>query len=241
VPQHVSASEKLVKALILLGRYDDAFSQCNSTLQIRPGFAPVYYHMAYILLKKGMLDQGIQKYRALLILDPEKTVEIYNQIGQVLLRQNKLQEAAGEFHKAIAFHTESKVAHGVGDVHFNLAYVLKKMARFEEASQELRKAEQAYREKLIERPDSAETHLVLGKTLAAIGNNKEAVEHFRRAVDLNPANLGNHFNLIKFLEAQKRIDAAIEATENAIRFMLEDGQKDSVTRLQKQLASLKTK
>ena len=241
VPQHVSASEKLVKALILQQRYDDAFSQCNSTLQIRPGFAPVYYHMAYILLKKGLLDQGIQKYRELLLLDPGKTVEIYNQIGQVLLRQNKLQEAVGEFHKAIAFHTESKVTHGVGDVHFNLAYVLKKMARFQEATQELRKAEQAYRQELIERPDSAETHQVLGKTLDAIGNKKEAVEHFQHAVDLDPANLGYHFDLIKFIEAQKRLDVAIEATETAIRFMLEDGQKDSVARLQKYLNFLKAK
>jgi tetratricopeptide (TPR) repeat protein len=241
VPLYVPANERLIKVLISQRKYDDALSQCNRTLQIKPGFAPVYYHMAYILLQKGLLDQGIETYRKLLRLDPEETVEIYNQIGLILIRQNRLQEAAEEFRKAIAFHTKSMMTRAIADVHFNLADVLKKMSRIEEAVQELRKAEQGFREELIEHPDSAETHLVLGKTMAAIGDIKEAVEHFRQAVELNPANLGSQFNLIKFLEAQGRLDAAIEATEKAIRLMQKDGQASSAARLQKHLAFLKAK
>jgi len=241
IPLHIPGNERLIKALISQRKYDDALSQCNRTLHIKPDFAPVYYHMAYILLQKGLFDEGIATYRKLLLFDPSETIEIYNQIGMTLVRLNRLPAAVEEFRKAIAYQSKSNVNRAMADVYFNYAHVLNKMGRFEEAVYELRKAEKGYREELIETPGSDETHMVLGKTLSALGDIKEAVEHFRQAVELNPTNLNNQFNLIEYLGTQGYLDAAIETTEKAIRVMKKDGRESSAARLQKHLTFLKVK
>jgi Flp pilus assembly protein TadD len=57
-----------------------------------------------------------------------------------------------------------------------------------------------FRKALALRPDHAETHNNLGAVLQALGQGEEALEHFRRAVALDPANAPAKANLEKLTQ-----------------------------------------
>jgi tetratricopeptide (TPR) repeat protein len=241
LPQYVPGYEKLVENLLREGKFEEAITYLERALQLTPHYTPAYYHMAFALAKQSKFDESIQKYRKVIELDPERTIDVYNQIGKIQVQQRKLEEAAETFKKAIAYNAASGFKKDVPDLHFNLGYVLKRLNKPYESNQELQQAITGYRQELSENPISSETHLVLGRALAEFGDYQQATQHFLRARDLDPTNLSKHINLIRFLEAQRRLDEAIEAAQKAIRLMLKESNKEAVTVLRKYVRALESR
>jgi len=102
-------------------------------------------------------------------------------------------------------------------------------------------AAEEYRTELLTNPRSVQTHLLLAKSLAAIGSFDEAEEHFLQAVNLNPLDVRAHLELVRNLERQGRLDKAVERLQAAVVFMLNRGQKESAVKLQKYLQTLQSK
>jgi tetratricopeptide (TPR) repeat protein len=238
IPYIDQAHEALSAVLIQLGRYEEGIAQSKEALRINPHFVQAYLNIAFALARLGKLEQSLKQYEEALLIDPERSIEIYNAIGQIFIHQGKLEKAAETFQKAINFNAESKLRKNIPDVHFKLIYVLKKLGKPEEALQKLRKTAQEYREQLLVNPRSSETHAVLGKISVELEDFKQATEHFQQAADLDPSKLNNHVNLIKVLEVQGKFDAAIEASKKAVQLMLNRGQKDTAAKLQRYLSSL---
>ena len=238
LPQYAPAYEQLAEILIEQGKFGEAIARCKQVLQFNPGFSPIYYHLAFALAKQGNFVESIQKYRDLIKLTPEKSSDIYNQIGKIYVHLGRLGEAEKVFQQAID-HSESKKS--MPDIHFNLAYVLKRSNKTEEAARELQKAIEGYVRQLERNPGSSETHLVLAQALAEHGDYEEATKHLFQARDLHPSNLSRHQDLIRFLERQGRLDEAIEAARNGMNFMLHTDQKEAATFLRAYLQSLEAK
>ena len=238
LPQYTPAYEELAKMLILKGKFEEAVTQCKMALRINPWFAPVYYHLAFALAKMGRIDQSMEKYEELIKLEPEKTADIYNQMGKLQVQMGKLDGAVETFRKAIASKPSSESNKIMPEIHFNLGFVLKRLGKAEEAKRELQEAVQGYRQELRENPESAETHVVLAKALAAGGDYGQATRHLYQARDLDPADLSTQIKLIKVLEVQGRFDEAIAASHEAIRFMLNNNQQEAATTVQGYLQTL---
>jgi tetratricopeptide (TPR) repeat protein len=238
LPQYVPAYEQLAKILIKQGDFAEAIAQCQKALQFNPSFSPIYYHLAFALARQGKFTESIETYRQLIKLNPEGSVDTYNQIGKIQVHLGRLDEAAETFRKAIEFNLESKSKKDVSDVHFNLAFVLKRLNKNQEANAELQKAIEGYRSELRKNPNSSETHEVLAKALMESGDYKQATEHFRQTQNLSPTELSKHVNLIRILEMQGRFDEAIDASQRAILFMSKDNQATAVRILEKYLVNL---
>jgi tetratricopeptide (TPR) repeat protein len=241
LPHHAPAHEQLAKALIMQGAFTEALLHCHAALKLAPDFAAVYYHMAFVHAKQGNFAQSLDAYERLLRLEPENTVNIYNEMGRIQLHQGKLLEAADMFRQAIAFQAESGLSTPIPDVHFNLGHVLKLLGKPEAAANELHQAAEGYRAQLREQPQSGETHAILGRVLAEIGHLPQATEHFRQAVQWQPTDVAKHMHLIQALEAQGKLDEAIDAARDAIRALWKDNQTEAVAGLKRYVTSLEAK
>jgi len=195
-----------------------------------------YLEQAEELKAKAKWDRSIAKYRKALELNPSMSIKAYNEIGLIQVGQGSLQEAARAFRNAIDCHgqigTKQKV---IASIHFNLAVVLKRINKPEEARQQFRKAAEEFRIELAENPNSPLLWTRLGNTLATIGDFKGATEAFRKALALNPANLLYYDNLVKALQYQGRAAEAIEVLQKGIELMSRHGRIDAAAKLKKHL------
>jgi tetratricopeptide (TPR) repeat protein len=103
-------------------------------------------------------------------------------LGKVLLRQEKVDEAIKVLRDAIRLAPKHDNAHN------NLGNALASRGMLDEAIAE-------YRESIRLRPDIAGVHANLGDLLAKRGSMGEAIAELRTAVRLEPDNLGAHYYL----------------------------------------------
>jgi len=200
-----------------------------------------YLKEARELLEQGEFDACVRKYQEIIHIDPATSVRVYNEIGNVLLKQRKLTEAAEALQNSINYITEEKLKINTANVRYNLADALERAGKIREANQQFRMAAEEYRTELLTNPRSVQTHLLLAKSLAALGSFNEAEEHFLQAVNLNPLDVRAHLELVRNLEVQGKLEKAIERLQAAVVFMLNRGQKESAAKLQEYLQALQSK
>ena len=98
------------------GRLDDAISNLQAAIDLRPENAPAHDNLAKALLQKGQVAEAMVHYRKFLEIEPEN-VEARNTLGTALIQQGKLREAIGQWQDALAIEPEN------GNAASNLAWV----------------------------------------------------------------------------------------------------------------------
>ena len=98
------------------GRLDDAISNLQAAIDLRPENAPAHDNLAKALLQKGQVAEAMVHYRKFLEIEPEN-VEARNTLGTALIQQGKLGEAIGQWQDALAIQPEN------GNAASNLAWV----------------------------------------------------------------------------------------------------------------------
>jgi tetratricopeptide (TPR) repeat protein len=78
-------------------------------------------------------------------------------------------------------------------------------------------AERVCRQIIAARPGNADAHNILGVSLAALGNSKEAIAELRRAVKINAQAPSYQANLGEILRQAGKLDEAADALQSAIR------------------------
>jgi Flp pilus assembly protein TadD len=127
----------------------------------------------------------------------------YNNLGNVLDREGKVNQAIDHYVKALQINPNFPSAH------YNLGYALSRQGKIDEAIAHYSKALQI-------NPDSAGTHNNLANVLEGQGKIKEAVFHFSRALELKPDSAEVHFNLGNALARQGKLDEAQEHFSRAL-------------------------
>ena len=94
-----------------------------------------YLERALKLESQGKLDESLAIYKEIIKVDPTKSIMAYNNMGQILARQGKWQEAIDAAKSAIEYNEKAKVKHSMSDMYFNIGLALKKLGRNEEASE----------------------------------------------------------------------------------------------------------
>jgi tetratricopeptide (TPR) repeat protein len=169
---------------------------------------------AYSFLRAGMANErtgdyagAVRTYMRGLAVEPENA-ELLNSLGFALFQQGKSQEAVDALEKAVSVDPKHMKAHN------NLALAAVDLG-------ELELAEAHYRESLAIEPQPA-IHNDLGYVLERQGLTEEAVEHYRKALELDETSASAHHNLAASLvrsgelsEAERHFRAALARQPSA--------------------------
>ena len=138
----------------------------------------------------GMYQNLETLWRVTLARNPDCYLARFN-LGDVLVRQGRLEEAAAQYREVLRFRPESGA-----EVHGNLANVLMAQGRAAEAAAE-------YRAALRINPGSAAAHGNLSHALARLGEDAEAISEARKAVELQPGEVDSEYYLAWMLATVK--------------------------------------
>ncbi len=168
----------------------------------------------YSFLRAGMANErtgdyrgAVRSYQRGLDVEPEN-VELLNALGFSLFQQGKSQEAVAALEKALAVDPKHAKAHN------NMALASIDIGEFEVA-------EAHYRESLAIEPHPA-IYNDLGFVLERQGMTEEAIEQYRKSLELDPKSASAHYNLAAslarsgdFPEAERHFRAALESKPNS--------------------------
>jgi len=130
--------------------------------------------------------------------ESDEAVEL-NREGADLVNQGKMEEASGEFQKAVELDANDPVAR------LNLAYTYDRQGRTEEAIAEYRRAIELD-------PSNLLAYNNLGVLYDKMGKYDEAIGEFQRALEIDPSDA----NALKNLDNAKKNKAVIQEREGEL-------------------------
>lgn len=128
----------------------------------------------------------------------------HNNLGAILKRQGKLEEAIKHFQEAL------RVRPSYAGTYFNLG-----LAMFEQGKLDM--AVEYYQQALRIKPSFVEAHYKLGIVLAQQGKLDRAIEHYLHALQINPDFVNVHNNLGLAYAERGLLDLAIAEYKEALR------------------------
>jgi Tfp pilus assembly protein PilF len=134
------------------GQVDEAISQFQAAVRVRPYFPEAYDHLGIAFDKKGQLDEAIRQLQEAIRLDPDYTDAHYN-LGVAFYQQGRTGEAIRQFQEAIRLEPDHAEAHN------NLGTALGLKGQMDEAIRQ-------FQEALRLKPDYADARRNLDVLLA---------------------------------------------------------------------------
>ncbi len=132
-----------------------------------------------------------------------------NDLGNALVRQNRLDEALPHFRNALQIYPRYPEANN------NLGYVLASQGNWSDAIE-------YYQRALELRPDFPTAQHNLAVALAKLGRIDEAIDHFREALRLDPTNAEAHYNLGNAFLEHGQVNEAAAQFQEAMRLKPND-------------------
>ncbi len=169
-PDSVELHNALGWSLFQQARTPEAVVEYQKAVAIDPKHTKSRNNLALALVELHRLPEAAEHYRAALEVEPK--AEILSDLGFVLARMEQFKEARELYEKALALDP------GCASAHFNLGVDMVRAGEYA-------KAEKHYRDALALKPN-AETWNALGYTLVRLRRNDDAVDAFRKAVELDP-------------------------------------------------------
>lgn len=203
--------------------------------------ADEYTKQAADLLAQGRFDEYIKMCRRIIDISPILSVKIYNEMGIAFSNQQKWSDAEEAFRNSINYIVQQNLMLNTANTRFNLAGVLQKSGKTNQAQQQYRLAADEYRREILADPQSYKNHSLLAKSLASIGDFEQAEKHFLQAVNLYPFDADTHLALAHVLQFQGKSKEAIDYLRSKIAFMSNLGQIESTRTLQKYLQTMESK
>ena len=152
-------------------RLDEAIAQQRAALELNPANAQAHYALGLALAAQGNLEAGIDAILAALALVDSAVG--YNELGTLLTRAGRLDEAASAYVAAVRLQGDEP------KYREDLARALMRLGLFAQAEPHLQAA-------LGAQPPRAETHVLAGIACRARGAQQAAAEHFARALAIDP-------------------------------------------------------
>lgn len=128
----------------------------------------------------------------------------YSNLGTLLVKQDRFDEAMPFFERAVEINPE------LADAYVGLAYVHLQQGRFREAETACERAARMA-------PELAEAHYTRGLICTAQKDWTSAIKHYDRSLQLNPGNSNAHNNLGIAYASLNDLDRAIASYQSAIR------------------------
>jgi tetratricopeptide (TPR) repeat protein len=190
-------------------------SLMRARLRKYPGDFVALFNLGAALQAEGNLDEAMVHLRQAVAASPASAVA-HNTLGSALQAKGDLDGATREFREALRLRPDAF------DARYNLGQALLTRGQVDEAIRELREA-------LRIRPEDAGGHAQLGAALltdsgdpAHPGRLAEAIEHGRRAVEIDPGLVTARYNLGQALARQGDLEAAGRELAEALRLRPDD-------------------
>jgi tetratricopeptide (TPR) repeat protein len=176
-----------------------------------PGDFWLNYTLGFLLAdaKPPQPGEVLRFYTAAVALRPQ-SAGVYLNLGYVLSKQDRLDEAVAAYRKAIELQPDFAASHN------NLGNALRQQGRLDEAVAACRKAIEL-------QPNDFSGYANLGDALKLLGRHDEAVVAYRKAIDLKPVFAGADHSLGNGLVSLGRLlDEAGTAYRKAIDLKLDN-------------------
>lgn len=180
-PAHNNLAIELAK---IPGRLPEAITHYEEALRIDPGYALAHQNLANALAKTpGRLPEAVAHYEQALRMRPDDA-EVHGSLAVALGKlPGRQPEALAHFERSLQIDPHDPVTH------YNLANLLM------QSPGRLQDALAQYLQALRINPDFEEAHYNLAVAYARAGNIDNAIAHFERVLELDPANRAARENL----------------------------------------------
>lgn len=199
-PHDADVLNQLGEALQRMGALDAAIQTYHRALDARPAFRKAARNLILTLVAAGKGPEAVKRARAVVAASPDDP-DGYFTLGLAQSEQD-VAEAIKSFRRALELAPSHALAR------YNLALVLKRADRFQEAIDELRRA--------IEIEPRAEAHYTLGIVYWHQGDLERAVSALRAATAAEPDYADAHHTLGAILKAQGDWTGAVSALRRAV-------------------------
>jgi len=207
--------------------------------------AKKYFEQAKKFEDEQKWDESIAMYKELISINPPSSITAYSEIGAILAKQGKWEQAINAFKRALEYNEKAGFKQGMANINHNIGLAFLEKGKMDEAvkyfnetlrlnpnyslayynmgniSNKLGKLNEAsanYKKALELNPDLAEAHHNLGLVLRSQGRLDEAISHYRQALQLKGDYTQAHNNLGFALWLQGRLDEAISHYRQALQF-----------------------
>jgi predicted O-linked N-acetylglucosamine transferase (SPINDLY family) len=186
-PVVASHAVNLAAALCQQRQFDRAQTLLLQVLAREPGNADAVYNLGNALHGLGQLGEAAERYGEAVRIRPDYA-EAWNNLGNVRKELGEFQSAAEAYESALRIRPEFV------DAINNSACLLRTLGRLEEAEAVLREG--------ISNHTHAALYDNLGNVLKDAGRLEEALEAFRKSLELDPTAAATHSNLAYSLSFQ---------------------------------------
>lgn len=192
-PQDAYAHALLGLCLAHREQFADATAETRQAIHLAPDFPFAHFAHARVLFDRNRFAEALPAVNEAIRLEPEDSDQ-YALLANLHLRESRWREALRAAEQGLQFDPEH-----VGCTNLR-AIALVKLGRKAEAGRTIDTA-------LAKNPDNALTHANQGWTLLEQSQPKQAAEHFREALRLDPQNDWARRGIIEALKAQNFIYA----------------------------------
>ena len=197
VPDDFEAQYFLALACEQAGDVEAALAACQRATDLDPSYAPAWLLLGKIRWSRNELDQAEAIFARLAGEDLRLAAAHYWR-GRVYAKRSQLDAAVEDFDKALALVPDN------ADVHYALAMALRDRGQMDRAAGHLRRYqegrrpplyEDVYRDRLNRLRTGADYEFQLALKLVEQGWIEESVEHYLRALRIDPQLAEAHQNL----------------------------------------------
>ncbi len=242
-PDHVEALHGLGILALQQGQPEAAIAPLQQAVALQPNHAFASIHLAHALRGIQQLEAAIPYYQKALSLNPQRA-EVNLDLGNVFLELGQTQQAIATYAQAIAVNSRLPQAHyslgmahqmqgnfeaavqnyqraialqpGYLEAHNNLGNLLLKQQQAARAIRHFKQAIALVEQSELPPVQAAGPHANLARALEQTGDIDTAVQHYRKALHLQPHFPEVHNNLGDLYRDQNQMPEAIAHYERAI-------------------------
>lgn len=152
-------------------QYAEAIAKYQELLVAQPSFYQIHEYIGVAYRELGDFDAALAEFNKVLDVDANHAATLIS-IGDILVSQQKLDEAVGYFEKAVAQTTDAIVPYNVAEIYFTQGNAAKAIEYYQKATEY--------------RADWADPYLKLGYAYLNTGDMEGAKTAFQKVVEIAP-------------------------------------------------------